>query len=159
MVEGHPQRVQNLAIQAPGEPAGRPLEGAIEVERDSGRRLRGPLDDAVVQGDGDHGDPLLCGPANKPGSVRACGQAPYEPPVGAGHREDTARIGSVTSTRPRDAQVLSCRPGSQVQSGSVVAEGAGRLPVVAPESRDEGRSEERRVGKECRARWWRGTSE
>src|SRR5699024_1338827 len=63
---------------------------------------------------------------------------PYEPPDGAGHREDTARIGSVTSTRPRDAQVLSCRPGSQVQSGSVVVEGAGRLPVVAPESRDEG---------------------
>src|SRR5690625_7237632 len=98
MVEGHPQRVQYLAIQAPGEPAGRPLEGAIEVERDSGRRLRGPLDDAVVQGDGDHGDPLLCGPANKPGSVRCCGQVTYETPDGAGRREYTARNRLVTDT-------------------------------------------------------------
>src|SRR5699024_5704481 len=92
MVEGHPQRVQDLAIQAPGEPAGRPLEGAIEVERDSGRRLRGPSTMrscrvmaimVILSCAGQRTSPDLCGPADRPRTSPRMGPVTGKTPRGS----------------------------------------------------------------------------
>ena len=64
--------------------------------------------------------------------------------------EGRARI-AIIARRNRSGKVEWCLPKGHVEPGETLVQTAER--EVAEETGIEGRSEERRVGKECRSRW------
>src|SRR5437899_11985438 len=74
----------------------------------------------------------------------------------------TEKAGETASNlRPRAAAagvgvIRRCWRGHRAPSASHAGDGTCHLPRREPWLGDPWRSEERRVGKECRSRWWRG---